>query len=258
MENVCDASRILHPPPKPFHLNGPRKTPPEYLQHRRLPPLPDLFEIEEMIQSKSTPQWQTSKSTHQWQMPTPQWQTSKSTPQWQMPTPQWQMSKSTPQWQTPTPQWQMSKSTPQWQTSKSTHQWQTKTPASGQPSTLRSAPISTIPTPEWTYNHPILPSADNETWPTNLIDIIRAIQKIPPRQPTQPEFLFELMDEAAEKNYLTLMQKYNGDLASLLEAQCKSTVGYGSEFRNINTLSKIYERHPNWNRMSKILTNGSE
>jgi hypothetical protein len=34
--------------------------------------------------------------------------------------------------------------------------------------------------------------------------------------------------------------------------------GNGLEFRNVNTLSKIYERHPNWNHMSKILTNGSE
>ena len=67
-----------------------------------------------------------------------------------------------------------------------------------------------------------------------------------------------LTDEAAEKNYLMLMQKYNGNLAALLEAQCKSMVGYGSEFRHVNTLSKIYERHPNWNRMSKILNYGSE
>ena len=163
-----------------------------------------------MIQSKSTPQWQMSKSTQQWQTPTHQWQTSKSTPQWQTPT---------PQWQTPTPQWQMSKSTPQWQTSKSTPQWQTKTPTPGQLSTSRSALISTTPTPEWTYNHSTSPSVDEETWPTNLIDIIRAIKKIPPWKPTQPEFLFELTDEAAEKNYLTLMQKYNGDLAASLEVQ---------------------------------------
>jgi hypothetical protein len=158
------------------------------------------------------------------------------------------MSKSTPQWQTPTPQWQMSKSTPQ---------WQMKTPALGQPSTSKSAPISMIPTPKWTYNHPTLTSVDDGSWPTNLIDIIRAIKK-PPQQPTQPEFLFELTDKAAEKNYLTLTQKYNGNLAALLEAQCKSTVGYGSELGDVNTPSKIYERHPSLNRMSKILTNGLE
>jgi hypothetical protein len=93
------------------------------------------------------------------------------------------------------------------------------TPASGQPSTSRSAHISMIPPPEWTYNHPTSPSANDKTWPTNLIDIIRAIKNTPPtpRQPTQPEFLFKLTDKAAEKNYLTLMQKYNGNLAASLE-----------------------------------------
>jgi hypothetical protein len=36
------------------------------------------------------------------------------------------------------------------------------------------------------------------------------------------------------------------------------TVGYGSEFQDINTFSNIVQRHPNWTRMSQILTNGLE
>jgi hypothetical protein len=54
------------------------------------------------------------------------------------------------------------------------------------------------------------------------------------------------------------MQKYGGRLAALLEAQQDSTAGYGSEFEDIGTLSKFFEPHPNWMRMSQILTNGSE
>jgi hypothetical protein len=71
---------------------------------------------------------------------------------------------------------------------------------------------------------------DDNIWPTNLIDIIQAIKKTPPRQPTRPEFSFKLMDKAAEKNYLTLMRKYGGRLTALLEAQQDSMAGYGSEF----------------------------
>jgi hypothetical protein len=54
------------------------------------------------------------------------------------------------------------------------------------------------------------------------------------------------------------MQKYGGFLAASLEAQQDSTVGYGSEFQNVGTLSKFFERHKNWMRMSQILTNGLE
>jgi hypothetical protein len=54
------------------------------------------------------------------------------------------------------------------------------------------------------------------------------------------------------------MRKYEGRLTASLEAQQDSTAGYGSEFRDVGTLSKICEHHPNWMRMSQILTNGLE
>ena len=54
------------------------------------------------------------------------------------------------------------------------------------------------------------------------------------------------------------MKKYNGNLGALLEAQRNSIVGYSLEFRDVNNLQKIFGRHPNWTRMSKILENGSE
>ena len=44
------------------------------------------------------------------------------------------------------------------------------------------------------------------------MDIICAIKTMPPRRPTQLEFTFNLTSEAATKNYLVLMKKYNGDL----------------------------------------------
>ena len=90
------------------------------------------------------------------------------------------------------------------------------------------------------------------------MDIIHSIKTIPPCRPTQPEFTFNLTPEAAAKNCLVLMKKYNGDLGASLEAQCNSIVGYGLEFKDVDILQKIFGRHLNWTLMSKILENRSE
>ena len=100
--------------------------------------------------------------------------------------------------------------------------------------------------------------ANDDIWPTNLIDIIHAIKQMPPRKPTPSEFSFELTNEAAKRNYMVLMHKCKGSLAASLESQQDSTAGYRSEFRNKATLSHLFARHPNWNWMTQILQNGSE
>jgi hypothetical protein len=137
---------------------------------------------------------------------------------------------------------------------KSTAKWQTNKPTQEK---LQSASIVLIPQPKWNHPPTSLPTDDN-IWPTNLIEIIKAVKQIPPQQPSRPEFCFELTDEAAEKNFLILMRTYGGHLSDLLASQQDSTVGYESEFRDVKTLSNIFQRHPNWTRMSRILTNGSE
>ena len=154
-------------------------------------------------------------------------------------------------------------STPQWQSSPTlSHPSQpmnvTTTPTPTPPPATPSHPIAPlIPIPKWT--HPSSSHfATDDIWPTNLIDIIRAIKNMPPRQPTPPEFSFDLSLEAAERNYMVLMHKYNGSLAASLESQRDSTVGYGSEFRDEATLSHLFARHPNWNRMIEILRHGSK
>ena len=95
----------------------------------------------------------------------------------------------------------------------------------------KSTRIATIPTPKWT-----LPSSSGEVWPTNLIKIIQAITTTTTRQPTPPMFTFDLTSEAAKKNYMILMHTYKGNLVKSLESQQESIVGYGSEFRDKNTL----------------------
>ncbi len=41
-------------------------------------------------------------------------------------------------------------------------------------------------------------------------------------------------------------------------AQSDSPLGYGSEFKPIETLELIFENHPSWRRMKRILTHGSK
>ena len=53
------------------------------------------------------------------------------------------------------------------------------------------------------------PSAvdSRRVWPIDLVDRVRSILQLPIRQPTKPEFSFELSMESAEKNFLILTKK---------------------------------------------------
>jgi len=94
-------------------------------------------------------------------------------------------------------------------------------------------------------------------WPIDLVDRVRSILQLPIRQPTKPEFSFELSMESAEKNFLILTKKYSGSLKAALEGQHESPLGMGSEFRPIDILETIYGNHPIWSRMKPILQQGS-
>ena len=93
--------------------------------------------------------------------------------------------------------------------------------------------------------------------PDNLMEIVQQVLDIPIRKPDKPEFAFELSMEAAERNYLLLMQKYEGSLELALKAQQHSPLGMGSEFRPIEVLQAIYGLHPIWNWMVPVLRDGS-
>ncbi len=55
--------------------------------------------------------------------------------------------------------------------------------------------------------------------------------------PMPPEFIFDMTEEAAEKNFLVL-KKYNFNLDKAMLAQKSSPLGYSSEFRSLQTLGK--------------------
>ncbi len=100
-------------------------------------------------------------------------------------------------------------------------------------------------------------NSSQQASPANLIDIIRATREEAIPASTAPEFMFELTSEAAERNFM-ILKKYNFNLATAIEAQKSSPLGYGSEFRPPNTLQKIFASHPLWQRMECLLIKGSK
>ena len=63
--------------------------------------------------------------------------------------------------------------------------------------------------------------------------------------------------EAAEKNFCVLA-KYGMDFGKALEAQNKSPLGYGSEFRPPEVLQQVFGCHPIWARFHSLLLRGSD
>ena len=92
--------------------------------------------------------------------------------------------------------------------------------------------------------------------PDDLPGTIKKIVEKECKQPAKPAFKFDFSLEAAHWNYLYLL-KHKLSLESALEAQKDSPLGYGSEFRPIETLEPLLEKHPFWPRLKQILTSGS-
>jgi hypothetical protein len=79
----------------------------------------------------------------------------------------------------------------------------------------------------------------------------------PCRHPSKPIFEFDLSIEPAEKNYIILMRKFEGDLCKALHAQQGSPLQYGSKFKPVSTLAPIFSNHPSWEKMKTVLLDGS-
>ena len=89
------------------------------------------------------------------------------------------------------------------------------------------------------------------------MDTIKEILHWEQPEPTKPQFMFEMSERAAKKNYLVL-GKYHFDFDKAIRAQVNSPVAYGSEFKPARILEPLFGRHPFWQRWRDILTNGSD
>lgn len=93
-------------------------------------------------------------------------------------------------------------------------------------------------------------------WPKHVSSIISNIILFDER-PDPPLFMFELTEEAANKNFCVL-KRFEMNLETAIDAQQNSPVGYGSEFRPIHILKPLLQHHPYWNHIQRLLSKGSD
>jgi hypothetical protein len=86
-------------------------------------------------------------------------------------------------------------------------------------------------------------NSSQQAFPVKLIEIINKIREEAIPAPTPPEFVFDLTEEAAEKNFM-ILKKCDFNLEKAINAQKSSLLGYGSEFRPPQTLRRIFKHHP--------------
>ena len=110
-----------------------------------------------------------------------------------------------------------------------------------EPNHIRATPSSVLP-------QGLNRATPSSVWPSDLITILRRIAATPCRHPLKPLFVFEFSLEAANKNFILLKHKFGGDLLEALLAQSDSPLGYGSEFKPIETLELIFKNHLSWSR----------
>ena len=93
--------------------------------------------------------------------------------------------------------------------------------------------------------------------PNNLVEIVKGEMNILCKTSHPPEFIFELSESAALHN-LEILNKYRNELSKALRANENSSLGYGSEFRKLQELKKVFGFHPLWSRLESILRNRSK
>ena len=62
--------------------------------------------------------------------------------------------------------------------------------------------------------------------------------------------------EAAKNTNAKILESAGFDLSKLIATHTATTLGYGSEFRTVAQLRPLVGRHPNFESLSLVLTNG--
>lgn len=91
-------------------------------------------------------------------------------------------------------------------------------------------------------------------YPENLLEIINAILNFDINEMKKPNFKFEWSRKAANHNWDTLAKYSN--LGMALEANSKTQLGYGSEFRPALILEPLMKNHPLWQKLKDQLLHG--
>ena len=86
---------------------------------------------------------------------------------------------------------------------------------------------------------------ESADWPKDLIGEIKRVLRAPNVAPRAPSFQFQMDEESAKNNFI-FMERHDLDLLKALRAQKGSPLDYGSEFKPVEVLERLFGRHPNW------------
>ena len=88
-----------------------------------------------------------------------------------------------------------------------------------------------------------------------MLQAMKAVMDYVPPPFRDPPLKFDPSREAANHNFRVLSE-YNFNIEALINAHPNTPMSYGSEFRPIEVLSQLLGHHPNWDKLSLILTKG--
>lgn len=91
--------------------------------------------------------------------------------------------------------------------------------------------------------------------PLWLAQTISMINGVPEPIPKRPPVRFSTNEQDMLHN-AALLESFQFDLDKLIRHHQHTTLGYGKEFRSVQTLETIYRRHPNFRHAREFLTNG--
>ena len=102
---------------------------------------------------------------------------------------------------------------------------------------------------------PIIGPCDDFDPPSWFLEAIQAICSGPSTVPTKSPLCFELSEQAAEHN-AEVLRAVDFELGRLIQDHSSSTLGFGSEFRQVSELRPLLGRHPHFPRLEKLFTEG--
>ena len=92
--------------------------------------------------------------------------------------------------------------------------------------------------------------------PKWFIPTIRELSLQECKTPTPVPVIFKATPEAAHSNQI-LLEQHNCSIARLIQAYPGSCLDYGSEFRPIEALKPLLQKHPRWTKLAYLLSHGS-
>jgi hypothetical protein len=98
---------------------------------------------------------------------------------------------------------------------------------------------------------------DAFTPPSWLLQAVQQVASTPVRPPKAPPIQFATDDISLATN-AKLLEKFDYDIAELLDHFADTTIGYGSEFRPTDQLQKIFGGHPNFTFFKETLHSGMD